>query len=236
MSRIGKGYGSEWHLLWYLGRHRAELSQKIRRETGCQDVDWLDFPSRQRDGALLDAEWKGLDFLADPAVIMAWREFWPQGAGIQNWDGVAKLQMDGRDEWLLVEAKGHCGEAESSCAAKPEGGLDKIRQALEATKRSLGVDASRDWLNGYYQYCNRVSILHFLETHGVAARLLFVYFTGDTTAGRECPKNESGWRGALDGQDAHVGLPTAHPLAARIHKLFLPVFANIKAESRDDAR
>ena len=107
--------------------------------TDAVNVDWLDFRSRRQDGKLVDGEWKGLDFIADPEVIRAWREFWPQGAGIHNWDAVARLQFaEGADEWLLVEAKAHCGE--SSCTAKPEGGLDKIRQALDATKQALGDD------------------------------------------------------------------------------------------------
>jgi hypothetical protein len=198
--------------------------------TASDRIDWLDFPVRQQGASLLDGEWKGLEFIEDSAVITAWREFWPQGAGIQNWDGVAELEANGRHEWLLVEAKGHCGEIESNCGAKPEGGLQKIRQALDAAKRSLGVDSSKDWLNGYYQYCNRLAVLHFLHTQGVEARLLFIYFTGDATRGRDCPKDEAGWRTALDAQEAHVGVPESHPLATRLHKLYLPVFANVGAQ------
>lgn len=228
MAKIGFGYGSEWHLLWYLARHRAELNARVIDLTAADRVEWLDYPIRSAGDTPLDEEWKGLDFLEDDVVIDAWREFWLQGAGIQNWDGIAKVRMAGWEEWLLVEAKGHCGEIESSCGAKPGGGLEKIRAALNITKQALGVSEDQDWLNGYYQFCNRLAVLHFLQIRGVRARLLFIYFTGDSTAGRECPQSEAGWQAALDRQAAHVGLPTEHPLAARVHKLFLPVFANVR--------
>lgn len=228
MGKIGFGYGSEWHLLWYLGRHRTELNARISEVTGADRVEWLDFPVRQTAATRLDEEWKGLDFIRDSAVTNAWREFWPQGAGIHNWDAVAKVSNGGREEWLLVEAKGHCGEIESSCGAKLEGGLRKIQEALDVTKRALGVPPDHDWLTGCYQFCNRLAVLHFLETQGVAARLLFVYFTGDSTSGRECPRDEAGWQTALEAQQARVGLPPRHLLSHRIPKLFVPVFANVR--------
>ena len=36
-------YGSEWHLLRYLGRHRHRLHHQIREATGGDVVDWLDY-------------------------------------------------------------------------------------------------------------------------------------------------------------------------------------------------
>jgi hypothetical protein len=144
LGKIGFGYGSEWHLLWYLGRHRDELSSRVAKVTSADQVNWLDLPKRIKNGQLLDAEWRGLDFMTDDVILARWREFWPAGVGVQNWDAVAKLRVEGHDEWLLVEAKGHCGEITSNCAAKPEGGLSKISQALESTKSGLGVDPVKD--------------------------------------------------------------------------------------------
>lgn len=228
MGRIGLGYGSEWHLLWYLGRHRTELTSRIADAVGASSVDWLDFPTRKDDGHLLDAEWKGLDFLTNQTVLDEWRKFWPQRAGVQNWDAVGRVCVDGINEWLLVEAKGHLAEISSNCAAKPEGGLGQITKALEETKCALGVQPTRDWLNGHYQFANRLAVLHFLESQGVHARLLFMYFTGDSTEGRDCPRDEGAWTAALAGQDAHLGLPVDHTLSRRVHRLFLPIFPNLR--------
>lgn len=227
VSKIGHGYGSEWHLLWYLARHRAELNARICAVAGAESIEWLDFPVTRHGDRLVDGEWKGLDFLANDSVKGAWRTFWPQRAGVPNWDAVGRVRIGGEDTWLLAEAKGHLAEIGSSCAAKPQGGLDTIRKALEATKMALGVDPSLDWLNGYYQSANRLATLHFLHTHAVRARLLFIYFTGDSVHGRECPRGEDGWGDALVAQDQHLGLPKEHPLAAAVHKLFLPAFQNL---------
>jgi hypothetical protein len=161
MGKIGFGYGSEWHLLWYLARHRSSLNDAVRRVTGADDIEWLDFPLRGTEGSS-DAEWTGLDFLTDEDTLAAWRSFWPQEAGIHNWDAVARVKVEGRLRWLLVEAKAHCDEIQSTCGAKAEGGLALIRAALEATKTGLGVESDRDWLHGYYQFCNRLAVLHFL--------------------------------------------------------------------------
>ena len=81
------------------------------------------------------------------------------------------------------------------------------------------------WLSCYYQFCNRVAVLHFLNQHGAPARLLFLYFTGDEfpDGSVDCPTSEDGWRLALAKQAEHVGLPDGHALSSRIHKLFLPV-------------
>ena len=46
---------------------------------------------------------------------------------------------------------------------------------------------------------------------------------GDGFSGRICPADEAGWSHALDTQATHLGLPRTHGLAARIHRLFLPV-------------
>ncbi len=151
-------------------------------------------------------------------------EFWPQTGNVHNWDAVGILTRNGAHEWLLVEAKAHLHEMRSSCTAKPKGGLDQIRCALQAVKEALGVDGARDWLNGYYQYCNRIAVLHFLHTHRVPARLVFVYFTGDKGDGRRtCPQDAAKWSDELCRLEERVGLPLGHPLAQYVHKLFLPV-------------
>jgi len=85
------------------------------------------------------------------------------------------------------------------------------------------VDASRDWLLGFYQYANRVAALHFLGEHGIAARLLYVYFSGDRTPNRTCPPDATGWKAALARQQAHLGIPSSAPIRQRIHELHLPV-------------
>lgn len=224
MGTLGRGYGSEWHLIAYLARHRGSLDREVRSITGADDVEWLDCPTNAGTEGLRDAEWKGLDFVEDAVIQQAWRQFWPQGAGIHNWDAVARLRLDGQAEWLLVEAKAHSAELVSNCGAKSRTSLVQIDAALAQTKTALGVAARHDWLTMYYQFSNRLAALHFLRSQGIPARLLFIYFTGDRSgAGRECPKDVAAWQPALASMDAHLGLSPGHALADRVHKLFLPV-------------
>ena len=106
MGTIGYGYGSEWHLLRYLGYHRKLLTQKTLELTGGNSIEWLDFKFANHHVPLKeDREFVGLEFLSDDAVLERWRSFWPQSGNAQNWDAVGKIDYGDRTEWVLVEAK-----------------------------------------------------------------------------------------------------------------------------------
>lgn len=225
MGRIGHGYGSEWHLLRYFGRHRLRFNQLVLSGTTSESVEWLDF-GFNRKAAMFDDEPKGLEFLADNTDLQrAWADYWPLGGGVPNWDAVGRLARNGRQEWLLVEAKAHVGELRAFCQAKAPASRQKIEAALRATKSALGVDSARDWMaSDYYQLANRLAVLHFLNVQKRPAKLLLIYFTGDTSRdGRVCPPDAAGWEAALETQDVALGLQAGHPLAEQVHKLFLPV-------------
>ena len=238
MASFGNGYGSECHLLRYLGRHRERLHTAICEATGATDVRWLDFPfvaswpdpkggSRVKGGSRWpDVEWLSLDFLPrDSEVVRDWRERWPHGGGIMNWDAVGQVEVGGVWEWLLVEAKGHLSEIKSDCSASAAPSIERIERTLAETKAALGAPPNADWLRGYYQYANRLAVLHHLDRHDVGARLMFIYFCGDFRPDAfECPQDESGWADALAAQEAHLHLRKHHALAPRVHKLFLPVW------------
>lgn len=224
MAEMGDGYGSECHLLRYLGRHRSQFDKLVLATTGGQMIEWLDFPF-DTARRWQDAEWKGLDFLPENCPARsAWRNAWPQRGNPPNWDAVGKLTLDGSEEWLLVEAKANLEELRSSCQASDAGGRLQIDRTIAATKIFLGVQADRDWLNGYYQYCNRIAVLGFLVKNGVPTRLLNIYFVGDRgDQRRTCPSAVEGWKSALETLKAHVGLPKGHPLNHRVHELFIGV-------------
>ena len=229
MAQLNALYGSEIHLLRMLGRHRHHFNSIVQRATGADEIDWLDFPS----GALLtgkdgkprgwDREWRHLEFLSnhDPAKS-AWARSWPTDRQGHNWDAVARLRYGTTFEWLLVEAKANVEELRSPCEAEDENSLRMIREAVEGTRSALGAPSNSDWLKPYYQFCNRVTVLHSLNRSDAAARLLFVYFFGDVRgSGRTCPQSPDEWQRALAAQDAHVGLPASHELTYRIHKVFV---------------
>jgi len=225
MSEIGHGYGSEWHLLRYLGYHRQALNQAIAKLTGGHVVEWLDMQFNPKQKFLdLDSEWKGLDFLPlDLSVKRLWQDYWPQTGNIPNWDAVGWLMKDTSIDLLLVEAKGHLGEIKSNCQAKENGGLSIIKAAFDETKESLEVEMDKNWLAPYYQYCNRLATLHFLLKNGISARLLFIYFLNDKKPQANCPKVESDWKKELDKMKKQIGLTGNSPLESRIYELYLSV-------------
>ena len=71
MSTIGFGYGSEWHLLRYLGYHRADLNRAIASAIpGGTVVEWLNSRFETDPAAInrdpprfLDREIEGFEFL-----------------------------------------------------------------------------------------------------------------------------------------------------------------------------
>ena len=234
MAKIGCGYGSECHLLRWMGRHRKLFDKKVADAVGRpgESIEWLDFKFAPNvewpHKGWPDAEQKGLEFLYNqPGIKSKWESFWPTGRGIHNWDAVGWIGAEPNRELLLLEAKAHIAEMKSSCGAGPES-TQKIKRAFESVKQGLGANPDADWLNGYYQAANRIATLHFLQREGIPARLLFVYFLGDRfpSPGKECPGSEKEWTPAIEAQLLHLGLGPHHHLADRIHKLFLPVASN----------
>ncbi len=230
MGKMGNGYGSEFHLLRYFGYHRHQLNRAVEGQTGGRVVDWLDF-AFSRDGKR-DSEWKGVDFLdSAPDVKSAWLTFWPQTGNVPNWDAVGRLESNSGTEYLLVEAKAHVEELQSSCGASEKGGLDTIKKALETTIAAYGFTAElKHWLSPFYQYANRLTHLHFLLQHGVPARLVFIYFCGDNWGEKQingkspvCPKESKDWEAHLKKVHKHLHLSGQSELESRVHKLFLHV-------------
>ena len=230
MGKMGDGYGSEFHLLRYLGYHRGELNRAVERQTDGRVIEWLDcaFGGREK----LDREWKGVDFVGSPDVKAAWEKFWPQTGNVPNWDAVGRLESNSGVEYLLVEAKAHIEELHSSYGANEKGGLNTIRKALETTIKACGFTADvKDWLSPYYQYANRLAHLHFLLQHSIPARLVFIYFYGDNWKGKtlangkrpRCPKEPPGWEMPLKEMHDHLHLSSQSELEKGVHSLFLPV-------------
>lgn len=245
MSRIGCGYGSEWHLLRWLGYHRAELSERVAGLLGSDEVRWLDLASHRAPSNPLDRdlEWVNFDFLRDdhPARA-AWRSTWPRAWGRigPHWDAVGLASMpDGDDEWILVEAKANVAEVGSSLGPKvAKASRSRIVAALTATAPAFGTTMNEAWLDGGYQIANRLCALQTLVSNGAPAHLLLIYFCGDDARcyrrGEEsvsptvrCPRDEAEWWSlVLDDLHARMGWrPGSGELGGRVHEMFLSVDA-----------
>lgn len=73
MAQIGYGYGSEFHLLRFLGHHRNELESVIVKaaKSKSKDFFWLDFDYADRNKVISgDAEMVGLSFLKEASNLL----------------------------------------------------------------------------------------------------------------------------------------------------------------------
>lgn len=225
MTNIGNGYGSECHLLRWMGRHRNLFDQYVSESVGRpgSPINWLDFnfaPNKPWP----DAELKGLEFLYDrPGLKIKWEEFWPTGRGIHNWDAIGCIGKGANQELLLLEAKAHVKEMKSDCGATSATSIEKITSAFDEVKPNLGARPDSDWFHQYYQAANRIAALHFLHREQVPAHVLFLYFLGDQSPNKDCPCDEDGWKPFIVEQWKHLDIAHGHSLSDRVHNLFLPI-------------
>lgn len=192
MSKIGYGYGSEWHLLRWLGYHRTELSAEAGNaiaktlpdvDQNLGNIEWLDLDwNRDLRHLHRDKEWEGIKFVTHlplpsdaQAVMQAWKDFWPSSGTAQCWDAVGIRRSEHSLEWLLVEAKAHALELRSNGSGAGPESLEKIKAAFVLTQKSLGIYSATnaavndkimlDWLGKYYQYANRLAALYFFNEY-----------------------------------------------------------------------
>jgi hypothetical protein len=234
LGTIGHGYGSEWHLLRYLGRHRQKLRDEILSKTGGDDIQWIDFHFSQKNEPLKhDIELKGVEFLEEFG-IKQWESFWPQRGNAPNWDVVGKTVVNGNTEWLLVEAKSHEDELHpknTGCDAKPPS-LEKIKEAMKKTREALRVEGFQEetWLGPYYQFCNRLATLYFLNVEckpSISAHLVPIYFYGDKIKGEKCPQSCEEWEKNINNMYKKIGLTKESKLRRRIHNIYLSTNPNV---------
>ena len=187
MSTIGHGYGSEWHLLRYLGYHRDELNRAVAAAIpGATVIEWLGSRFETDPAAIdrepprfLDREVEGFEFLP-AAQRHRLASVWPRTGSLPCWDAIARLRVDAADCWLIVEAKSHLGELRSACKAKGRdvgGGREQILDTFEEVQAELGITVGAEaWLTPYYQFANRIAFLHLLNRMQIPTRLLLIYF------------------------------------------------------------
>jgi len=183
MAEMGLGYGSEYHLLRYLGHHRNELNEIINQKTRLKgELIWLDYPKDVKRLSL-DGEYLGVDFLNDkvlkdefsPFVIgkllTGWKEYW-SGKGKQpNLDGVILHKNEYQLELVIVEAKAHLKEIKSETKSASN---EKIQKAFKETKKNLNISSS-NWFGKHYQLANRLALINYLRNE-IEASLLYIYF------------------------------------------------------------
>ena len=185
MAQIGYGYGSEYHLMRFLGHHRDLFEERIKKALNEEGViHWLDFDFDEPMASISgDKELKGLSFLNRivlpkdkvDSVISDYHTYAINGIdNWQSWDAVFTLN----GVIYLVEAKAHTSELSSS--GDEHGGESKeeiLRFFTEQLKESnYRLPVNRTWLKHYYQFANRLATTALLNKHGIEAKVLYIFF------------------------------------------------------------
>lgn len=195
------GYGSEFHLLRWIGRHRNEFDNRVKSLLSIDIVHWLDFDFAPRKD-IADKEITGLNFLDEEkykSILLSWKKEWPQTGNSMNWDLVGYTENNNEKTWILIEAKAHLDELKQNCEASCES-LKKIELALSkcATNQKITILENNTWTKQYYQFANRIYILDFLQKNNIKAKLVNVYFIGDLNSkSRKSPQSIDGWKTSL---------------------------------------
>lgn len=175
-------------------------------------IEWVS-PLRKDDYA----EYRDEEFLQRLGIVCSrvpLAKFWPPKG--PQWDALGRAGTGG--PCLLVEAKANIPEIVSSCKADSPESLRLIRKALADTREYLGCAGKSDWMNGFYQYANRLAHLYFLREHNRQnAYLVFIYFLNDRT---HLPTSQEEWCGALALQKRLMGLGS-HRLKKFVIDLFI---------------
>jgi hypothetical protein len=232
MAKIGYGYGSECHLLRWMGRHRKAFDKTMLNTVGTssneKEIEWLDFGFSKEVRKWFDAELKGLEFIDNKDIVSDWRNKWPTTGEQPNWDAVGLLTStkDSIDEQeiVLVEAKAHTREVHSHCQAESLVSIKKITDTFKETAEDLNCKFDEEvWMQTYYQLANRLAIYNFLKRKNLNPHLVLLYFVGDMVGKKQdCPTDASGWMNALAKQDKAMGIEHLYE-TEQIHKLFLHV-------------
>ena len=184
MAQIGYGYGSEYHLMRFLGHHRHLFEDIIRKVLNEQDgqFDWLDFEFENPMNSISgDKELKGISFLGKIIPEAKFNEVNKKYHDYkinsidnwQNWDAIFTLN----GIIYLVEAKAHVSELSSKRTHGGKSSREILRFFNEQLNGYSVTSNEKVLLGDYYQLVNRLATAAFLNNNGVKTKCLYIYFT-----------------------------------------------------------
>ena len=228
MGRMGYGYGSEFHLLRWMGRHREKFNDEVCKALGVQreEIEWLDFKFESKN-FIPDRELKGLEFLKgdkrENEVLQAFEKgehSWPRTGQAMNWDAVGRIG----EAYILCEAKAHVEEVEKIHNIGESKSEPQRRRAFEFAQEHINASKAEDWMHNYYQMANRLYVLALLDECHVKAFLLNIYFCGECRRGWKCPKTEDDWqKEVIEDEMKKLGVADSDFFRRRVKNVFLPV-------------
>lgn len=187
MAEIGYGYGSEWHLMRFMARHRELLENAVRQIVNERNgrFKWLDFEfsKNPRKPITGDIEIQGLQFLKKlidnenlfQNILSEYKKTEINKINTwQSWDAVFELNKI----IYLVEAKAHVGELRDD-NIDGHGGSSKenIKNFIYDNLKEQNIFIKKENCIGpYYQLANRLATAAFLTNRGLQTRCIYIYF------------------------------------------------------------
>jgi hypothetical protein len=226
MGQMALGYGSEFHLLRWLGRHRNEFDYRIKQLLNIDNVTWLDFDFDEGK-TIPDKELTGLSFLdknISGLISSTWTDEWPKSGKVMNWDLVGYTVKNNTKTWKLIEAKAHKGELSQACKATSDKSKMMISDAITKAAQNYGIKANSNWINKYYQLSNRIYIVDLLKRNDINAKLINIYFVGDwISKSRQSPQSIVDWVVLQSDMKRDMGIDAGVQSKIGIFDLFLDV-------------
>ena len=143
-------------------------------------------------------------------------KFWPTKKPV--WDGLSVIRVS-RECYFLVEAKSYVRETLTEIRAIDRNSIAKINNSLSKVKEYMGVDQQRDWAKPYYQFCNRLALLFFLNVViRKSSYLALVNFVDDISVGQ--PTSEEQWKKHYRKVFFDLGISQKSKLAEKIISVY----------------
>jgi hypothetical protein len=231
--------GSKRHICWYVNEAAGGLNAALFSASpslaaaAVSDPTWVSPLADEGYDELWNERFlERLDLLDEH--LESFHEFWPfkpwsngkvNPRGTPHWDAVARVPLSrGSQGVLMVEAKAHRGELlkpNDKSKADAES-LAKIRKSFGQVRNYFGVaETEPPWESGYYQFCNRLAHLWWMnERAKVPTWLVWVLIVDDSVWRDRMTAPQ--WHEAFQTIKRKVGLPEEHRLADKISVVYLP--------------
>lgn len=187
MSNTSKGRGKKGSKFWMqtlVSLHNGiELTKEIQmRDNTIGDIKWIS-PLEKED--YIEYKLNSSKIVDLPGIDKKDMDFWPSGQ--PQWDAIGFCENSSNKKTIiLVEAKAHVDEMNSSCTAESDKSKELIEKTLKETYENLNQNKDKEfnkkiWMETYYQLGNRLAFLYELKKKGYDVRLVLLNIINDPT-------------------------------------------------------
>jgi hypothetical protein len=231
--------GSKRHICWYVNHAPEHLNAALfsattsLAEAAISAPEWVSPLANEGYEEFWNERFlQRLDLLDEH--LESFREFWPfkpwandkvNPRGTPHWDAIARVPLAGGVRGvIMVEAKAHRGElAKPNDRSKAdEQSLKKIRSSFADVRAYFGIpDQTPAWESRYYQFCNRLAHLWWMNERARVPTWLVWVLTVDDPVWHD-RMTAPQWHDVFQTIKSEVGLPPQHRLKDRISVAYLP--------------